>query len=95
MAYKRVHDNSDIQRFSISAHDHSKIFETNVHVRALHWYFSTFNQLYGFWSRLNASSKALFFELMELLAKECPFYRIYINHYTIHSDETVLYAICE
>lgn len=36
-----------------------------------------------------------FFEIINFLSENCPFYRFYINHYTIHTEETVLYAISE
>jgi len=64
-AHRRVHDNYDFQRFSIIGEDRSKTFATQTHVSALHWYFSSFIKLYESWEKLsNASSKALFFELI-------------------------------
>jgi len=89
MVHKRVHDNYDFQRFSILAGDYSKTFGTNAHVHALHWYFSTFTRLYGSWIRLsNASSKALFFELI--------LYRLLGHlHVRIHASPLMLEAEAE
>lgn len=33
-----------------------------------------------------------FWELIEFLHNECPFYKFHIDHYTNHAEETVLYA---
>jgi hypothetical protein len=32
------------------------------------------------------------FEIPSYIAKEFPFYEMYIEHYTIHAEETVLYC---
>jgi hypothetical protein len=36
-----------------------------------------------------------FFEIPIYLKSYYPFYRLYLDHYTIHAEETVLYAIAD
>jgi FkbM family methyltransferase len=36
-----------------------------------------------------------FYEIIEFLSEQCPFYSFYLNHYTINAEETVLYAKCD
>src|SRR6266481_8983141 len=88
-------DNFDAARFNLDGVDRSKLFNSSDHAFYFEWFFRNMENLFAAYSLLAVSlyhKPNDLFEIVAFVKENFPFYSMYIDHYTIHGEETVLYC---
>jgi len=86
-------DNFDAARFNFDGVDRCKLFNSSDHAFYFEWFLRNMENLFAAYSLLgNEESKRDLFEIVGFVKEHFPFYSMYIDHYTIHGEETVLYC---
>lgn len=80
---RNLEGNFDATRFNLPGQDLSRTFKAAEHTFYFDWFFRVSDQLFKVYD---------LFKIPLWTHREFPFYRFRIGHYTIHLEETVLYA---